>query len=142
MSNKKEKIIDQFLESHNMDYLFCILADKESERLSKLPDSIKNEFAEKITTMSLKHIAKNDVPDFIVETYEQEETQRIYNEDDTEDQDDNLQSEQLKHDNLNNYSDDEDDDDYYDEDDDEDDEEDDEDDDNFEDDDNYDDDAE
>lgn len=70
MSNKKEKIIDNFLESHNMDFLFCILAEKESERLSLLPDSVKKSFKEKSTTMALKHIALNDVPDYIVEEYE------------------------------------------------------------------------
>jgi len=70
MSNKKEEKVDRFLESRNMDYLFCILADKESERLSMLPDSVKKSFKEKITTMSLKHIALNDVPDYIVDVTE------------------------------------------------------------------------
>lgn len=68
--NKKEEFIDKFLETHNMDYLFCILADKESDRLTSLPDSIKRRFEEKITTMSLNHIALNDVPDFIIEDIE------------------------------------------------------------------------
>jgi len=67
MSIKKEAIIDQFLEYNNMDFLFCILAGKESERLNKLPDTIKKEFDDKITTMSLKHIAMNNIPDYIVE---------------------------------------------------------------------------
>ena len=70
MSNKKEEIVDKFLENNNMDYLFCILADKESERLALLPDSVKKTFKEKITTMSLKHIALNNVPDYIVEEIE------------------------------------------------------------------------
>jgi len=70
MSNKKEEILDKFLENNNMDYLFCILADKESERLSMLPDSVKKGFKEKITTMSLKHIALNNVPDYIVDEIE------------------------------------------------------------------------
>ena len=69
MSIKKEAIVDQFLENNNMDFLFCILAGKESERLNILPDSIKKEFDEKITTMSLKHIALNNVPDYIIESY-------------------------------------------------------------------------
>ena len=67
MSNKKEITVDKFLESNNMDYLFCILAEKESERLSVLPDSVKKDFNEKITTMALKHIAMNSVPDYIIE---------------------------------------------------------------------------
>ena len=73
MSNKKEVIVDSFLESHNMDYLFCILAEKESERLSILPESVKKTFKEKPTTMALKHIALNDVPDYIIEEYETNE---------------------------------------------------------------------
>ena len=73
MSNPKEEIIDKFLESHNMDYLFCILAEKESERLSILPDSVKKEFSEKITTMALRHTALNDVPDYIVEEVEEKD---------------------------------------------------------------------
>ena len=73
MSDKKEILVDKFLEEHNMDYLFCILADKESERLSVLPESIKKTFEEKTTTMALKHIAMNDVPDFIVDEIESSE---------------------------------------------------------------------
>jgi hypothetical protein len=72
MNKKREDLIDRFLESHNMDYLFCILAEKESERLTSLPDSIKRNFNDKITTMSLQHIALNDVPDYIVEEVEAE----------------------------------------------------------------------
>ena len=80
MSNKKEEIIDKFLESHNMDYLFCILAGKESERLTSLPDSLKRNFEEKTTTMSLKHIALNEVPDYIVDEIENpvEEVKPVY----------------------------------------------------------------
>jgi len=74
MSNKKEEYIDRFLEENNMDYLFCILADKESDRLSSLPESIKKGFEEKTTTMALKHIALNDVPDYIVEEIEAKES--------------------------------------------------------------------
>lgn len=76
MSNKKEVVIDKFLENHNMDYLFCILAKHEADRLALLPDSIKKQFNEKITTLSLKHIAENDVPDYLVEQFEQELAER------------------------------------------------------------------
>ena len=58
-----------------MDYLFCILAAKEAERLSSLPDSVKKGFEDKITTMSLGHVAKNDVPDYILEEIKSEEEQ-------------------------------------------------------------------
>ena len=81
MSNKKEEILDKFLENNNMDYLFCILADKESERLSMLPDSIKKGFKEKITTMSLKHIALNNVPDYIVDEVETVKERDVYDDD-------------------------------------------------------------
>ncbi|MCL2063110.1 MAG: hypothetical protein FWG98_01895 [Candidatus Cloacimonetes bacterium] len=88
MSNKKEEIVDKFLEKNNMDYLFCILADKESERLSILPDSIKRGFYEKTTTMALKHIALNDVPDYIVEEVETKESDDYENFDYTEEYED------------------------------------------------------
>ena len=76
MSNKKEEVVDKFLEdkNKNMDYLFCILACRESERLSMLPDSVKKTFRKKITTMSLEHVALNNVPDYIVEEIENNAT--------------------------------------------------------------------
>ena len=117
MSNKKEEVVDKFLESHNMDYLFCILADKESERLSKLPESIKKEFDEKITTMALKHIAHNDVPDFIVDLDESEEQYRSYEEDDNEENEEEGYVNNNVSDSLERYTDDDDED--YDDDDDE-----------------------
>ena len=70
MSKKNEEVVDRFLESNNMDYFYCILADKEAERLSILPDSIKKTFPEKVTTLALKHIALNNVPDYIVDELE------------------------------------------------------------------------
>jgi hypothetical protein len=70
MSNKKENLVDRFLESHNMDYFYCILADKEADRLSRLPDAVKKSFKDKITTIALNHIAQNDIPDYQVADYE------------------------------------------------------------------------
>ena len=87
MNIKKEIIIDQFLESNNMDYLFCILADKEANRLSFLPDSVKKTFDEKITTMALKHTAQNNIPDYIVEEYEPPAKEIILEDDDDDDDD-------------------------------------------------------
>ncbi len=72
MSIKDEKVIDSFLENHNMDYLFCILAKHEAERLTDLPESIKKGFKGKLTTIALNHIALNEVPDYLVEQFEQE----------------------------------------------------------------------
>ena len=126
MNNKKEEIIDKFLESHNMDYLFCILADKESDRLTSLPDSLKRQFEEKITTMSLKHIALNDVPDYIVDeieaTKEEENPIYEYDEEYVDEYKDRLNDNLDNYDNYDNFDDDsdldddDDDDDYDDED--------------------------
>jgi len=99
--NKKEDIIDKFLENHNMDYLFCILADKESDRLASLPDQVKKNFEEKITTMSLKHIALNDVPDYIVEDLESNDEESRDNEEYTEEYIDEYKD--RSNDNLDNY---------------------------------------
>ena len=70
MSMKNEVDVDKFLESNNMDYFYCILAEKEASRLSILPDSIKKTFPEKITTLALKHTAVNHIPDFIIDQVE------------------------------------------------------------------------
>jgi hypothetical protein len=69
MTNKP--IVEDFIESNNMDYLFLLLANLEVNRLNDLPHSIKKTFSKKITEMALEHVAKNYVPDFIVEEEEQ-----------------------------------------------------------------------
>jgi len=92
MSNPKEEIIDQFLEENNMDYLFCILAEKESERLSMLPDSVKKDFSEKITTMALKHTALNSVPEYVIEEVEEKEETDYVGYDYTEEYEDDTKS--------------------------------------------------
>ena len=66
-------IVDEFLEKNNMTYLFLILANLEAERLSNLPESIKRKFDKKITELALEHVAANEIPDYIVESEEQEE---------------------------------------------------------------------
>ena len=72
MSMKNEVVVDKFLESNNMDYFYCLLAEKEAARLSILPDSIKKTFPEKVTTLALKHTAVNHIPDFIIDHVEEE----------------------------------------------------------------------
>ncbi len=72
MDNKTDKIIDKFLENHNMDYLFLILSNLESERLTNLPDFVRKNFQEKISVMSLEHTAMNEIPDFILDQIELE----------------------------------------------------------------------
>jgi hypothetical protein len=59
--------VEEFLESHNMTYLFLMLADLEVERLSNLPEHIKKKFDLKITEQALLHVAKNEVPDYIAD---------------------------------------------------------------------------
>ena len=64
--------MEEFLEKHNMTYLFLILADLEVERLSNMPYTIKKNFDEKITEMALRHVAENEIPDYIVEEEDSE----------------------------------------------------------------------
>jgi len=86
-----EEVVDRFLETHNMDFFYCILADKEAERLAMLPDTVTRTFNEKITTMALKHTALNHIPDYIVEEYDvpvKEQPEELRDEEDEDDADD------------------------------------------------------
>ena len=67
--------VEEFLEKHNMTYLFLILAELEVERLSNMPYTIKKNFNEKITEMALRHVAENEIPDYIVEEEDTEEVE-------------------------------------------------------------------
>lgn len=62
--------IEKFLEANDMAYMFCLLANKEVERMNKLPQSIKDAFKRTITEEALEHIAKNFVPDYMFESNE------------------------------------------------------------------------
>ncbi|MDX9977976.1 MAG: hypothetical protein RBS16_08095 [Candidatus Cloacimonadales bacterium] len=93
MDSKTDKLVNQFLESSNMDYLFLILANLEVNRLSNLPDGIKKNFDKKISDMAMKHTAINDIPDFILDYVEGEEEVSVRNMfayDDDDDDDDDL----------------------------------------------------
>ncbi|MDD2650099.1 MAG: hypothetical protein PHF36_03045 [Candidatus Cloacimonetes bacterium] len=94
MDSKTDKLVNQFLESSNMDYLFLILANLEVNRLSNLPDGIKKNFDKKISDMAMKHTAINDIPDFILDYVEGEEEVSVRNmfayDDDDDDDDDDL----------------------------------------------------
>lgn len=70
-------VVEEFLEKHNMTYLFLILANLEAERLSNMPYTIKKNFNEKITEMALRHVAENEVPDYIVEDEEGEDNYEV-----------------------------------------------------------------
>ncbi len=59
--------VEKFLETHNMTYLFLMLANLEVERLSNLPEHIRKKIDMKITEQALLHVAKNEVPDYIAD---------------------------------------------------------------------------
>ncbi len=61
---EKSSTVDRFIEKHNMTYLFLLLANLEVERLSNLPYSVRKNFGDKMTKLSLEHIASNEVPDY------------------------------------------------------------------------------
>jgi hypothetical protein len=69
MINKK---IENFLEKVDMNYLFCLLSKMEAQRLNQFPSYVKNKFHDKITVLSMEHVADNEVPDYITELAEAE----------------------------------------------------------------------
>ena len=69
MINEK---LESFLERTDMNYLFCLLAQLEAHRLLQFPAYVKQKFEDKITIMAMKHVAENEVPDYITELAEAE----------------------------------------------------------------------
>lgn len=67
-----DKNIEQFLEKTDMNYLFCLLAKMESQRLSQFPSYLRNKLGNKLTVLSMEHVADNEVPDYITELAEAE----------------------------------------------------------------------
>lgn len=72
-TDNTDNSVENFIDDNNMTYLYLLLANLEVERLSNLPYSVRRKFDEKITTMALKHIAANEIPDYIVEEMMSEE---------------------------------------------------------------------
>jgi hypothetical protein len=68
---EKRPIVESFLEKNNMDYLYLLLCNLEANRLNSLPYSIKKSFPKKITEIALENVAKNEIPDFIIEQEEE-----------------------------------------------------------------------
>lgn len=66
------KDIEQFLEKTDMNYLFCLLAKMESQRLSQFPSYLRNKLGNKLTVLAMEHVADNEVPDYITELAEAE----------------------------------------------------------------------
>ena len=79
--------IEKFLEASDMSYMFCLLANKEVERMNKLPQSIKDSFKRTITEEALHHVAKNYIPDYMFESNEAMIQQRDEDLDMTKDDD-------------------------------------------------------
>lgn len=64
--------IENFLEKVDMNYLFCLLAKLEAGRLSQLPVYVRNHLGDKFSVLSMRHVADNEVPDYISEIAESE----------------------------------------------------------------------
>lgn len=110
--------IESFLEKTDMNYLFCLLAKLESQRLSQLPAYVRQHFPEKISVISMDHVAENDVPDYFAEIeeanllmaqqatpFKDEEAEIEAGEETFDDSRDHI--EELVHDNLDRYDDEE-----------------------------------
>ncbi len=122
MINKK---IETFLEKTDMNYLFCLLAKLESQRLSQLPVYVRQRFPERISVISIDHVADNEVPDYFAEIEEanlamEQMNSPFKDDEDTADLGDEIYDdskeniEELVHDSLDRYEDDDDDDDDFD----------------------------
>ncbi len=59
--------IEKFLENHNMNYLFCLLSNKEVQRLNDLPEFVRGKFDNKLTEVAMEHVAVNEIPDYLEE---------------------------------------------------------------------------
>ncbi len=116
-----DKKIETFLEKTDVNFLFCLLAKLESQRLTQLPVYVRQRFPEKISVLSMDHVASNEVPDYFAEIEEANEAMAQMAspfadadaEPGEETFDDSTEHiEELIHDNLDRYSDEEDDDEF------------------------------
>lgn len=114
---------ESFLEKTDMNYLFCLLAKLEAQRISQLPTYVRHKFPEKIAVMSMNHVAENEVPDYFAEIEEANQAMAAMNSpfqdeegegelgdetfDDTKDH-----IEELVHDSLDRYEDEDDEEEY------------------------------
>ncbi|MCB5224285.1 MAG: hypothetical protein WCY21_04480 [Candidatus Cloacimonadaceae bacterium] len=62
--------IESFLEKSDLNYLFCLLAKLESNRLSQLPSYVRQKLGDKIAVVSMEHVAQNEIPDYFAEIEE------------------------------------------------------------------------
>jgi len=69
MINEK---IESFLEKVDMNYLFCLLSKLEAQRLNQFPTYVKHKFPNKISVLSMEHVAANEIPDYITKLAEAE----------------------------------------------------------------------
>lgn len=116
-----DKNIETFLEKTDLNYLFCLLAKLESQRLTQLPVYVRQRFPEKISVLSMEHVASNEVPDYFAEIEEANEMMAKmaspFADEDTETGEETFDDseehiEELLHDNLDRYSDEDDDDEF------------------------------
>lgn len=86
-----DKKIENFLEKTDMNYLFCLLSKLEAGRLSQLPVYVRNRLGEKLSVLSMEHVAENEIPDYITEIAEAElamaQAQSPFDDDDGSDSD-------------------------------------------------------
>lgn len=86
-----DRKIENFLEKTDMNYLFCLLSKLEAGRLSQLPVYVRNRLGEKLSVLSMLHVADNEVPDYITEIAEAElamaQAQSPFDDDDGSDSD-------------------------------------------------------
>ncbi|HOY84936.1 MAG: hypothetical protein LHW45_05845 [Candidatus Cloacimonetes bacterium] len=113
-----DKNIETFLEKTDLNYLFCLLAKLESQRLTQLPVYVRQRFPEKISVLSMEHVASNEVPDYFAEIEEANEMMAKmaspFADEDPETGEETFDDseehiEELLHDNLDRYSDEDDD---------------------------------
>lgn len=99
----KDDKIDAFLQKTNMNYLFCLLAKLEGQRISNFPTTVKQTFSKKLSVIAMEHVADNDVPDYLDELAEAERimAQRLAEE---EDDDDGIQFTQETYDDSARYT--------------------------------------
>lgn len=69
--------VEKFLDDHNMTYLYLLLANLEVERLNNLPPTMKHQLKGKLTNIALEHVAANEIPDYVMNEENEEESNEI-----------------------------------------------------------------
>ncbi len=72
-----DKRVSQVLEGLNKNYLFLIAAEKEAERLRKLPSVIREQFKKKIAHTAIEHVAFDNIPEYSIDDVESAEEEIV-----------------------------------------------------------------